>query len=90
MLRSALRRTALPAVLLTAALAATACGSSTAPAATGASAAAPVTVAGVSITPDQALHDALPDAVKKSGKVRVATDVPYPRSRCTSPRAARR
>ncbi|MFJ4675870.1 MULTISPECIES: ABC transporter substrate-binding protein [unclassified Kitasatospora] len=75
--RSALRRTALPAVLLAAALAATACGS-TAPAAVGASATAPVTVAGVSITPDRALHDALPDAVRKSGKVRVATDVPYP------------
>ncbi|MFF2546263.1 ABC transporter substrate-binding protein [Kitasatospora sp. NPDC058063] len=56
-----------------------ACGSSgtagdgAAPAAGG-----PVTVAGVPITRDAALHDALPDAIKKAGKVRVATDIPYP------------
>ncbi|MFE2475240.1 transporter substrate-binding domain-containing protein [Streptomyces sp. NPDC059389] len=35
------------------------------------------TVAGVAVTKDTALHDALPDAIKKSGTVRVATDVPY-------------
>ncbi|MFC8722042.1 ABC transporter substrate-binding protein [Kitasatospora sp. NPDC057198] len=72
---SAPRRSALPAALvLCGSLALTACGSSGtgAPAATG-----PVTVAGVSISADPALHDALPDAVKKSGRVRVATDVPY-------------
>ncbi|GHH58968.1 ABC transporter substrate-binding protein [Kitasatospora indigofera] len=37
-----------------------------------------VTVAGVEIKQDAALHAALPDAVRKAGKVRVATDVPYP------------
>ncbi|WP_046775646.1 ABC transporter substrate-binding protein [Streptomyces yangpuensis] len=36
-----------------------------------------VAVAGVQIMRDQALHEALPEAVKKSGTVRVATDVPY-------------
>ncbi|WP_030277216.1 ABC transporter substrate-binding protein [Streptomyces sp. NRRL B-24484] len=41
-------------------------------------AAAPVTIAGVTITPDAALRATLPDAVKKAGKVRVATDIPYP------------
>ncbi|WP_327122013.1 ABC transporter substrate-binding protein [Streptomyces sp. NBC_01341] len=39
---------------------------------------ATVKVAGVTVTKDEALHDALPESVKKSGKVRVATDVPYP------------
>ncbi|PWI13100.1 hypothetical protein DI272_02325 [Streptomyces sp. Act143] len=37
-----------------------------------------VSVAGVEIKKDQALHDLLPDQIKKAGKVRVATDVPYP------------
>ncbi|MFF5497634.1 ABC transporter substrate-binding protein [Streptomyces aquilus] len=37
-----------------------------------------VSVAGVEIKQDQALHDRLPDQIKKAGKVRVATDVPYP------------
>ncbi|WP_432086304.1 ABC transporter substrate-binding protein [Streptomyces sp. bgisy095] len=37
-----------------------------------------VSVAGVEIKKDQALHDLLPDAIRKAGKVRVATDVPYP------------
>ncbi|MCC0093319.1 ABC transporter substrate-binding protein [Streptomyces flavotricini] len=36
-----------------------------------------ITVAGAAVTEDTALHDALPDAIKKSGTVRVATDVPY-------------
>ncbi|MFE8935942.1 ABC transporter substrate-binding protein [Streptomyces sp. NPDC007872] len=37
-----------------------------------------VTVAGVEIKKDQALHDLLPAGIKKAGTVRVATDVPYP------------
>ncbi|MFF3595588.1 ABC transporter substrate-binding protein [Kitasatospora indigofera] len=37
-----------------------------------------VTVAGVEIKQDAALHAALPEAVRKAGKVRVATDIPYP------------
>jgi polar amino acid transport system substrate-binding protein len=36
------------------------------------------TVAGTVVQRDAALHDLLPDAVKQSGTVRVATDVPYP------------
>ncbi|GAA2936877.1 ABC transporter substrate-binding protein [Streptomyces enissocaesilis] len=35
-------------------------------------------VAGVDIEKDPELYDTLPDTVKKSGTVRVATDVPYP------------
>ncbi|MFD5692205.1 ABC transporter substrate-binding protein [Streptomyces rubiginosohelvolus] len=34
-------------------------------------------VAGVTVKRDVKLHESLPDAVKKSGTVRVATDVPY-------------
>ncbi|MFD6494527.1 ABC transporter substrate-binding protein [Streptomyces sp. NPDC059944] len=41
-------------------------------------AAGKVSVAGVVIKKDGALHDALPDTVKKAGTVKVATDVPYP------------
>ncbi|MER5308499.1 ABC transporter substrate-binding protein [Streptomyces sp. NPDC002773] len=37
-----------------------------------------VSVAGVEIEKDQSLHDMLPEKIKKAGKVRVATDVPYP------------
>ncbi|MFD9258204.1 ABC transporter substrate-binding protein [Streptomyces sp. NPDC059538] len=37
----------------------------------------PATVAGVAVTKDAALHDALPDMIKRAGTVRVATDVPY-------------
>ncbi|MFF0558093.1 ABC transporter substrate-binding protein [Streptomyces sp. NPDC004266] len=37
-----------------------------------------VTVAGVVIKKEQALHDLLPEKIKKAGTVRVATDVPYP------------
>ncbi|GAA2796562.1 ABC transporter substrate-binding protein [Kitasatospora paracochleata] len=51
-------------------------GSSTAPSAP--SATGPVVVAGVEIRPDPVLNAALPDAVRKAGKVRVASDVPYP------------
>lgn len=36
------------------------------------------TVAGVKIKKDAALHDSLPGAIKSSGTVRVASDVPYP------------
>ncbi|MGW2671061.1 ABC transporter substrate-binding protein [Streptomyces sp. NPDC001272] len=35
------------------------------------------TVAGVVIAQDKTLHDALPPAIRTSGSVRVATDVPY-------------
>ncbi|MEU9731748.1 ABC transporter substrate-binding protein [Streptomyces sp. NPDC048002] len=37
-----------------------------------------VSVAGVQIKKDQALHDLLPEEIRQAGKVRVATDVPYP------------
>ncbi|MFF3617036.1 ABC transporter substrate-binding protein [Streptomyces sp. NPDC002580] len=37
-----------------------------------------VSVAGVTIKKNDVLHDALPDAIKKAGTVKVATDVPYP------------
>ncbi|MET8583472.1 ABC transporter substrate-binding protein [Streptomyces collinus] len=37
-----------------------------------------VSVAGMKVSRDQALHDALPLAIKKTNTVRVATDVPYP------------
>ncbi|MFD9098495.1 ABC transporter substrate-binding protein [Streptomyces collinus] len=37
-----------------------------------------VSVAGTKVSRDQALHDALPPAIKKTNTVRVATDVPYP------------
>lgn len=40
-------------------------------------AAGPTTVAGAAISRDAALHEALPDRIKKAGTVRVATDVPY-------------
>ncbi|WP_079145819.1 ABC transporter substrate-binding protein [Streptomyces lydicus] len=35
-------------------------------------------IAGVTVTRDAALHEALPEQIKKAGTVRVATDVPYP------------
>ncbi|MFF9851216.1 ABC transporter substrate-binding protein [Streptomyces litmocidini] len=37
-----------------------------------------VVIAGVEVVKDQKLHDLLPEKIKKSGEVRVATDVPYP------------
>ncbi|MFD4370138.1 ABC transporter substrate-binding protein [Streptomyces sp. NPDC058486] len=37
-----------------------------------------VSVAGVEVVKDQKLHDLLPEEIRKAGKVRVATDVPYP------------
>ncbi|MFF6793597.1 polar amino acid transport system substrate-binding protein [Streptomyces filamentosus] len=45
---------------------------------TAAAAGGKVTVAGVEIEKDQALHDLLPAKIKEAGAVRVATDVPYP------------
>ncbi|GJF31358.1 ABC transporter substrate-binding protein [Kitasatospora sp. NE20-6] len=73
------RRPALLAALaLCGSLSLTACGSSggDGPAAT--ATATPVTVAGVTVTRDAALYAALPAAIRKAGRVRVATDVPYP------------
>ncbi|MFJ6940509.1 ABC transporter substrate-binding protein [Streptomyces sp. NPDC101132] len=52
-----------------------ACGNS-APA-PGAAAPASVEVAGVQVRKDAGLHDSLPEAIRSSGTVRVATDVPY-------------
>ncbi|MFI8293467.1 ABC transporter substrate-binding protein [Streptomyces sp. NPDC085614] len=69
-------RVAAAAAATTMALAAlSACGDTdtAAPAAAG-----KVSIAGMEIKKDQALHDLLPDEIKKSGEVRVATDVPYP------------
>lgn len=68
------RRTAAAAAAATALALLSACGNdNTTPAA-----AAKVSVAGVQIKKDDALHDALPDVIKKAGTVKVATDVPYP------------
>ncbi|MFF0277682.1 MULTISPECIES: ABC transporter substrate-binding protein [unclassified Streptomyces] len=68
------RRLAAVAVTTTALATLAACGDTDpAPAAAGT-----VTVSGVQIKKDPALHAMLPDSVKKAGKVRVATDVPYP------------
>lgn len=36
------------------------------------------TIAGVTLTRDDALYESLPEEIRKAGKVRVATDVPYP------------
>ncbi|MCF6522379.1 ABC transporter substrate-binding protein [Streptomyces sp. JJ36] len=54
----------------------TACGSADtkAEAASG----GPVRVAGVTVRADPELHDTLPEAIKEAGRVRVASDVPYP------------
>ncbi|WP_406390026.1 ABC transporter substrate-binding protein [Streptomyces sp. NBC_00887] len=73
------RRATAAALTTTALLALAACGDGdgTASATGGAKPPAAVEVAGVSVKKDAKLHDALPDAVKKSGTVRVATDVPY-------------
>ncbi|MEV4561595.1 ABC transporter substrate-binding protein [Kitasatospora sp. NPDC049285] len=64
---------------MTGALTLTGCGSggSSTRAATGA-APSPVTVAALAISADAGLHGALPDVIKKAGRVRVATDIPYP------------
>ncbi|WP_244328824.1 ABC transporter substrate-binding protein [Streptomyces marokkonensis] len=69
------RRLAAATVVTTALTALTACssGDDSAPAANGG-----VTVAGVTIEKDPALHDTLPEEIKDAGTVKVATDVPYP------------
>ncbi|MFC9341581.1 ABC transporter substrate-binding protein [Streptomyces sp. NPDC057020] len=68
------RRAVASAVATTALMSLSACGGDDpAPQAAG-----KVSVAGVEITKDQTLHDMLPEQIKKAGKVRVATDVPYP------------
>ncbi|MCD9898945.1 ABC transporter substrate-binding protein [Streptomyces sp. MT29] len=64
------------AVTTTALLALAGCGGSDGSAAE-AKAPSSLKVAGVTVKKDAKLHAALPDAVKKSGTVRVATDVPY-------------
>jgi len=64
------------AVTTTALLALAGCGESGESAAT-TKAPASLKVAGVTVEKDAKLHESLPDAVKKSGTVRVATDVPY-------------
>ncbi|MER5402106.1 ABC transporter substrate-binding protein [Streptomyces sp. NPDC002599] len=69
------RRMAAAAAAATALATLSACGGGDDPAP---SAAGAVSVAGVEIKKDQALHDALPDTIKKAGTVKVATDVPYP------------
>ncbi|WP_236245983.1 ABC transporter substrate-binding protein [Streptomyces sp. CC210A] len=61
------------AALALTALSACSSGDAPAPAAAG-----KVSVAGVEIAKDQALHDMLPEKIRKTGTVRVATDVPYP------------
>ncbi|MCD2462611.1 ABC transporter substrate-binding protein [Streptomyces sp. NPDC055893] len=68
------RRLCAVAVVTTALATLAACGDADpAPAAGGT-----VTVGGVRIEKDPALHAMLPDSIRKAGKVRVATDVPYP------------
>ncbi|MGW4697394.1 ABC transporter substrate-binding protein [Kitasatospora cineracea] len=79
--RTATLRTITSAALATACgLALAACGSSgAAPARSGGSASPTTTVVkGVTIASDPELTARLPEAVRKAGKVRVATDVPYP------------
>ncbi|MFF0410543.1 ABC transporter substrate-binding protein [Kitasatospora sp. NPDC004745] len=68
----------LAAVVVCASLALGACGSSGDSAAPAGASGASVTVGGVTIARNAALHDALPASVRKAGKVRVATDIPYP------------
>ncbi|MFI8300788.1 ABC transporter substrate-binding protein [Streptomyces nigra] len=69
------RRLAAATAVTTALTALTACSGDddAAPAASGS-----VTVAGVKIDKDPALHDELPAEIKDAGTVKVATDVPYP------------
>jgi polar amino acid transport system substrate-binding protein len=73
-------------VLVAVAAMAAACGSSSttssttssSPTATATPSASSSTVAGVTITADPALHALLPQAILSAGKVRVASDIPYP------------
>ncbi|MFD6295837.1 ABC transporter substrate-binding protein [Streptomyces sp. NPDC060235] len=69
------RRLASAAAAVTALATLSGCGDGNDSAST---AAKKVTVAGAVIQKDAALHDALPDAIKKAETVKVATDVPYP------------
>ncbi|WP_229868960.1 transporter substrate-binding domain-containing protein, partial [Streptomyces chryseus] len=71
------RRATAAALTTSALLALSACGDGGATATGDTKPPAAVEVAGVSVKKDAKLHAALPDAVKKSGTVRVATDVPY-------------
>ncbi|MFJ7059647.1 ABC transporter substrate-binding protein [Streptomyces griseobrunneus] len=73
------RRTTAAALAATALLALAACGDggTTDAAAGGGKQPAAVEVAGVNVKRDAKLHTSLPESVKKSGTVRVATDVPY-------------
>ncbi|WP_031077290.1 ABC transporter substrate-binding protein [Streptomyces sp. NRRL WC-3742] len=66
------RRAGALAAAVSCTLLAAACG----PDSQSADSAAPA-VAGVDVKVDQSLHDALPGAIKSSGVVRVASDVPY-------------
>ncbi|MBF9072681.1 ABC transporter substrate-binding protein [Streptacidiphilus fuscans] len=70
------RRVGALAAVVGCALLASACGS-TSPSSAGSPGSTEATVAGVRITVDRSLHDALPSAIKSSGVVRVASDVPY-------------
>ncbi|MFE0207101.1 ABC transporter substrate-binding protein [Streptomyces sp. NPDC058985] len=70
------RRAAAVTLTVAAVMTLSACGDDD-PAATPA-AVGKATVAGVEIEKDPALHNALPESVRESGTVRVATDVPYP------------
>ncbi|MFP8960864.1 ABC transporter substrate-binding protein [Streptomyces nanhaiensis] len=54
----------------------TACGGGAEPAT--AEGTRPAKVAGVTVETDPELHDRLPEQIRKAGKVRVASDVPYP------------
>ncbi|MET9613804.1 ABC transporter substrate-binding protein [Kitasatospora indigofera] len=73
------RRAAAVALAACGALLLTACsGDGGSPGGDAGAAPGTLTVAGVEIKQDAALHAALPEAVRKAGKVRVATDVPYP------------
>ncbi|MER7760729.1 ABC transporter substrate-binding protein [Streptomyces sp. NPDC097619] len=69
------RHMAMAAAVAAALVSLSACGDSGGDAAP--TPAGPVIVAGVRIDKDQALHGLLPEKIKKAGRVRVATDVPY-------------
>ncbi|MEV8566282.1 ABC transporter substrate-binding protein [Streptomyces sp. NPDC051322] len=74
--RSFRRAEAATALAITSAITLSACDSGS-PGNRAAAPAAVVSVAGARVHRDPGLHAALPDAVKSSGTVRVATDVPY-------------
>ncbi|MCU7820220.1 ABC transporter substrate-binding protein [Kitasatospora sp. DSM 101779] len=77
-----LRHAAVTLALASSALSLSACSSSSGKSSDAAPAAAapsaPVTVKGVPISADGKLTATLPETIRKAGKVRVATDVPYP------------